>query len=234
MGAGALNAPRAGGNGPDHTPGSVPRSKSGRRSSLSGHCCQYPLAAYPRTRRDASASSVWPCSERGLPSRPCHHGRWWALTPPFQPYRARRTVRGGLLSVALSRGLPRVGVTHRSSLRSPDVPRRGHSRAATRPSHRPIPDPILHRARAGAAPARTGAPEFAVPACTAGLHRGRSAQSSSTRTRIAPVPGQKSSSSGAAALKSLSSAGVRAMLLASETAPRRRAAPMPMRPRSSS
>ena len=31
---------------------------------------------------------------------------------------------GGLLSVALSRGLPRVGVTHRPALRSPDVPRR--------------------------------------------------------------------------------------------------------------
>ena len=31
---------------------------------------------------------------------------------------------GGLLSVALSRGLPRVGVTHRPALWSPDVPRR--------------------------------------------------------------------------------------------------------------
>src|SRR5204863_7335315 len=33
---------------------------------------------------------------------------------------------GGLLSVALSRGLPRVGVTHRPALWSPDVPRRTH------------------------------------------------------------------------------------------------------------
>src|SRR5690606_7695002 len=31
---------------------------------------------------------------------------------------------GGLLSVALSRGSPRVGVTHRPALWSPDVPRR--------------------------------------------------------------------------------------------------------------
>ena len=30
---------------------------------------------------------------------------------------------GGLLSVALSRGLPRVGVTHHHALWSPDVPR---------------------------------------------------------------------------------------------------------------
>ena len=96
------------------------RSQLGRLS-LSGHCCQYPLAAHPQTRRGASSSAVWPCSERGLPGRPCHHGRRWALTPPFQPY--RRKTAGGLLSVALSRGLPRVGVTHRSPLRSPDVPR---------------------------------------------------------------------------------------------------------------
>lgn len=31
--------------------------------------------------------------------------------------------RGGLFSVALSCGSPRVGVTHHCSLRSPDVPR---------------------------------------------------------------------------------------------------------------
>src|SRR4051812_10671726 len=31
---------------------------------------------------------------------------------------------GGLFSVALSRGSPRVGVTHHPALRSPDVPRR--------------------------------------------------------------------------------------------------------------
>lgn len=35
---------------------------------------------------------------------------------------------GGLFSVALSRGLLRVGVTHRSALRSPDVPRRSSER----------------------------------------------------------------------------------------------------------
>jgi len=57
----------------------------------------------------------------------------WSLTPPFHPYRDEP---GGLLSVALSRGLLRVGVTHRPALWSPDVPRRGT--ATTRPSGRPI------------------------------------------------------------------------------------------------
>src|SRR5690606_3335170 len=44
-----------------------------------------------------------------------------ALTAPFHPYPREA---GGLLSVALARGLPRVGVTHRPALWSPDVPRR--------------------------------------------------------------------------------------------------------------
>ena len=35
-----------------------------------------------------------------------------------------RIAPGGLFSVALSRGLPRVGVTHHLALRSPDFPRR--------------------------------------------------------------------------------------------------------------
>ena len=47
-----------------------------------------------------------------------------------------RITPGGLFSVALSRGLPRVGVTHRLALWSPDFPR--HLRAAiTRPT-RPL------------------------------------------------------------------------------------------------
>jgi len=42
------------------------------------------------------------------------------LSPLPAPWSA-----GGLLSVALSRGLLRVGVTHRPALWSPDVPRHG-------------------------------------------------------------------------------------------------------------
>ncbi len=48
---------------------------------------------------------IWPFSGRGLPSRRRHRRRWWALAPPFHPY--RRGVRaGGLFSVALSGGRP--------------------------------------------------------------------------------------------------------------------------------
>ena len=69
-----------------------------------------------------------PCSGWGLPSRRSHLRRWWSLTPPFHPYRqcqARsRPAGGGLFSVALSRGSPRVGVTDHPALRSPDLPRR--------------------------------------------------------------------------------------------------------------
>ena len=67
-----------------------------------------------------------PCSRWGLPSRPGHPGRWCALTAPFHPCRSSRT--GGLFSVALSRGSPRVGVADHPALWSPDFPRRGHPR----------------------------------------------------------------------------------------------------------
>ena len=40
------------------------------------------------------------------------------------------TLSGGLLSVALSLGLPRVGVTHHRALWSPDVPRQCRDRLA--------------------------------------------------------------------------------------------------------
>ncbi len=30
---------------------------------------------------------IWSCSERGMPSVPRRRGTWWALTPPFHPYR---------------------------------------------------------------------------------------------------------------------------------------------------
>ena len=49
--------------------------------------------------------------------------------------------RGGLFSVALSRGSPRVGVTHHLALWSPDLPRRQDSRRRGRPvssSARPV------------------------------------------------------------------------------------------------
>ncbi len=45
----------------------------------------------------------------GLAMRPLLPAARWALTPPFHPYLLRRT--GGIISVALSVGLPRPGVT---------------------------------------------------------------------------------------------------------------------------
>ena len=51
--------------------------------------------------------------------------RRWALTPPFHPCLSRANAAiGGLFSVALSRALRPVGVTHHLVLWSPDFPRR--------------------------------------------------------------------------------------------------------------
>ena len=57
--------------------------------------------------------------------------RWCALTAPFHPYLCGPSPRagaaiGGLFSVALSCGSPRLGVTQHPALWSPDVPRPGH------------------------------------------------------------------------------------------------------------
>src|SRR6478752_2038398 len=70
----------------------------------------------------------------------------WSLTPPFHPYQ-RRTA-GGLFSVALSRGSPRVAVNDHPALWSPDVPRRRVS-----PPTRP-PSRLVRRARSLRTPPR--------------------------------------------------------------------------------
>ena len=141
------------------------------RPSISGLRCRSPLAVYPETRRAALAFPVRPCSGRGLPSRPGHPGRWWSLTPPFHPYR-RREAGGGLLSVALSRGLPRVGVTHRPALWSPDVPRhpRPEGPGMTRPSCRPIPSSSLPAPTAPWVPEPRGL-RSRIPPCAPGWRR---------------------------------------------------------------
>src|SRR6476646_6451258 len=61
----------------------------------------------------------------------------WSLTPPFHPYQplCRSSTAGGLFSVALSRGSPRVAVNDLPALWSPDVPRRrGLPRRRDRPA----------------------------------------------------------------------------------------------------
>src|SRR5215207_5970171 len=66
------------------------------------------------------------CLAAASPRRRC------ALTAPFQPCRpvtsTARHGRGRCVSVALSRGFPRVGVTDHPALRCPDFPRRANLR----------------------------------------------------------------------------------------------------------
>ncbi len=121
--------------------------RSVRRPSISDHRCRRPRAVHPRTRAGSPRTcAVRPCSGRGLPSRPGRPGRWWSLAPPFHPYRpgSRKRDRraGGLFSVALSRGLLRVGVAHRPALGSPDLPRHpvipAHTCQVPRPPDQPL------------------------------------------------------------------------------------------------
>ena len=71
---------------------------------------------------------------------------------------------GGLFSVALSRGSPRVGVTDHPALRSPDLPRRASTADATRP-----PGQLARRSRQDRASARED--EAGGPSKTAGTAR---------------------------------------------------------------
>ncbi len=101
--------------------------------------------------------SARPCSRWGLPSRRGRPRRWCALTAPFHPCLCGpEAAIGGLFSVALSCGSPRLGVTQHLALWSPDVPRPGHSRARTRPPGRLTTTPIL------AAPADGRVPDLHV------------------------------------------------------------------------
>jgi hypothetical protein len=62
----------------------------------------------------------------------------YTTVSPLPPTAGCPTAGGGLFSVALSRGLPRVGVTHHHALWSPDLPRRTPRKergAVARPAH---------------------------------------------------------------------------------------------------
>lgn len=72
--------------------------------------------------------------------------------------------RGGLFSVALSRGSPRVGVTHHPALRSPDFPQpcgRGHPVHSSRPVYRGVPE-SPHRPHHGTTRRDMSAPSVSV------------------------------------------------------------------------
>ena len=110
-------------------PGSVRAPGRAGRPSIYDVRCRTPPAVYPRARtgrprtlaqapRDALLDLAPGGVYRAARVTP---ERWWALTPPFHPYRG--CLRGGLFSVALSRGSPRVGVANHPALWSPDFPR---------------------------------------------------------------------------------------------------------------
>src|SRR6476659_7521725 len=91
------------------------------------------LAALERLRRTkANRRPFWPCSGWGLPSHTGHPVCGGLLHRRFTLTSAST---GGLFSVALSRGSPRVAVNDLPALWSPDVPRRRVS-PPTRPPSR--------------------------------------------------------------------------------------------------
>ena len=100
--------------------------------------------------RTGRPSPAWPCSRWGLPSRPGRPGRWCALTAPFHPYLCGAAPEtgpaiGGLFSVALSCGSPRLGVTQHRARWSPDVPRAGAPKHPARGRPADSPPPPLSR-----------------------------------------------------------------------------------------
>ena len=81
-------------------------------------------------------SHAWPCSGWGLPSRTGHPARWCALTAPFHPCLCgHEPAIGGLFSVALSCGSPRLAVSQHPALWSPDLPRPGAGLAGPSRGH---------------------------------------------------------------------------------------------------
>ncbi len=114
---------------------SVRRPEAARWPSI---CAAYLGSVPPRRHWTGRPSPVRPCSGWGLPSRPGHPGRWCALAAPFHPCLSPVSGPiGGLFSVALSCGSPRLAASQHPALWSPDLPRPGRCRAAaTRPTHR--------------------------------------------------------------------------------------------------
>jgi hypothetical protein len=117
------NSRRRGGKRADRTPGSVPApSRCHRRPSIYDVRCRTPLAVYPETGRAARNASCLTLLRTRFTQPARSLGLLVVSYTTVSPLPCR-TRQGGLLSVALSRGLLRVGVTHRPALWSPDVPR---------------------------------------------------------------------------------------------------------------
>ncbi len=104
----------------------LPAASSGPPGARTGRAAPCGGRAGPCPR----VAPAWPCSRWGLPGRPGHPGRRWSLTPPFHPCPPHRWLASGTrwrsVSVALSVGLPRLGVTQHRALWSPDFPHPAH------------------------------------------------------------------------------------------------------------
>lgn len=80
------------------------------------------------SQRDASSFRLKKSislQQTGFTTSPRHRGQLWALTPLFSPLPSQqpKRMRGGIVSVALSLGLPPVAVSDCPSLCCPDFPR---------------------------------------------------------------------------------------------------------------
>src|SRR3954447_19860998 len=140
------------------TPGSVPGRLAASRwaaihlglplpAGSSGLPAGLGRAALERLRRTAAdRRPSWPCSGWGLPSHTGHPVCGGLLHHRFTltSIAVRRRDAGGLFSVALSRGSPRVAVNDHPALWSPDVPRRrGLPRRRDRPADSSVVPPSL-------------------------------------------------------------------------------------------
>jgi hypothetical protein len=114
-----------------------------RRPSIYDVRCRTPLAVYPETGRATRNASCLTLLRARFTQPARSLGLLVVSYTTVSPL-PRAEARGGLLSVALSRGLLRVGVTHRPALWSPDVPRCLLAKT-TRPSHRPVCIPKASR-----------------------------------------------------------------------------------------
>jgi len=184
------------------TPGSVPRTSRYRVAAihlgLPSPAGSSGLPAGHRTGRPRAPAQVttsrrgpsWPCSGWGLPSHPGHPGCWWDSYPtvhsPLPTASAGRSPRrGGLFSVALSRGSPRVAINNHPALWSPDVPRQSLA-GPTRPPGRLVRRrPILPRCRgAGRDRTRCPLPTIRVQGDTRGTRHGQPVKATKLPRRI--------------------------------------------------
>jgi hypothetical protein len=138
---------------------------AGRRTSRCGGFGRVALDSLP----------IRACSGRGLPRRRSPGCRAWALTPRFQPCLCLpgrlaapgSPAIGGVVSVALSLGSPRVAVSDLPTLWSPDFP---PADGGCPPAIlRPPPAPLAYRS-AGALGKRRGRagsarPGAGIPSC---------------------------------------------------------------------